>query len=138
MIRRATAEDMPAILAFGAEFLAIGPYAWVPLDMAAFEAFAGKLIEEGAIFLADDGMIGGCLYRFYFNPAVTMAAELFWYSPKNGRALREALEAWAREKGCEAITFSGLANEREATVRKLYGRAGYTATEVAFVKRFAP
>lgn len=137
MIRRATPDDMPAILAFGAEFLKIGPYAWVPLDIEAFEVFAGGLIESGVILLADDGMIGGCLYPFYFNPSVVMAAELFWYSPKNGRALREGLEAWAQEKGCVAITCSGLANEREATIRKLYGRAGYDVTEVAFVKRFA-
>lgn len=137
MIRAATLEDMPRVLELGAEFLAIGPYAWVPLDLAAFEAFAGQMIEHGAIFLADDGIIGGCLYPFYFNPSVVMAAELFWYSPTNGRALRTAFEDWAKEKGCVAITCSGLANEREATIRRLYGRAGYEATEVAFVKRIA-
>jgi hypothetical protein len=128
LIRKATAEDLPRILELGAEFLGLGPYAWVPLDIDAFEAFAATLIEKGAIFLAPDGMIGGCLSPFYFNPAVVMAAELFWYSPKHGRQLREALEAWAQEQGCAAITFSGL--------RKLYGRAGYAATEVAFFKRF--
>ena len=31
------------------------------------------MIEHGAIFLAEDGMIGGIIYQFYFNPAVTMA-----------------------------------------------------------------
>lgn len=138
MIRRATQDDLPRILELGAEFLGLGPYAWVPLDIDAFAGFATNLIEHGAIFLAEDGMIGGCLYPFYFNPAVVMAAELFWYSPKHGRALREALEGWAKEQGCVAITCSGLANEREATVRKLYARVGYQATEVAFVKRFAP
>lgn len=137
MIRAATLEDMPRILELGAEFLAIGPYAWVPLDLAAFETAAGRMIEHGAIFLAEDGMIGGVIYQFYFNPSVTMAAELFWYSPKNGRALREAFEGWAQERGCSAVTCSGLANERESTVRKLFGRVGYDATEVAFVKRFA-
>lgn len=137
-IRRATVEDMPRILELGAEFLAVGPYAWVPLDLDAFAGFAAAMIERGVIILADDGMIGGCLSPFYFNPSVVMAAELFWYSPKHGRELRAALEEWAKEQGCVALTCSGLANEREATIRRLYERAGYTATEVAFVKRFAP
>jgi hypothetical protein len=137
MIRRATQDDMPRILELGAEFLSFGPYAWVPLDRNAFAASAAKMIEVGAIFLADDGMIGGVLYPFYFNPAVVMAAELFWYSPKHGRELREAFEGWAQERGCVAVTCSGLVNDRETTIRKLFGRAGYQATEVAFVKRFA-
>jgi hypothetical protein len=137
MIRQATHEDMSRIVELGGQFLGLGPYAWVPLDVAAFEAFAAQLIRDGVIFLADDGLIGGCLYPFYFNPSVVMTAELFWYSPKNGRLLREALEGWARERGCAAITFSGLANEREATIRKLFQRADYQPTEVAFVKRFA-
>jgi hypothetical protein len=137
MIRRATLDDMPDIVRFGAEFLSVGPYAWVPIDDVAFPAAAARMIEHGAIFLAEDGMIGGVIYQFWFNPAVTMAAELFWYSPKKGRALRDAFEDWGRSMGCAAITCSGLANEREPTVRKLFGRAGYDVTEVAFVKRFA-
>lgn len=137
MIRPATLEDMPRVVELGAEFLAVGPYAWVPLDRDAFAAAAAKMIEVGIILLADDGLLGAVLYPFYFNPAVKLAAELFWYSPKNGRALREAFEAWAIAQGCAGVTCSGLANAREATVRKLFGRAGYQATEVAFVKRFS-
>lgn len=137
MIKRATLEDLPRIVELGGEFLAFGPYAWVPLDREAFADAATKMIEVGAIFLAEDGLIGGVLYPFYFNPAVKLAAELFWYSPKNGRQLREAFEAWAQAEGCAGVTCSGLANEREATVRKLFGRSGYQATEIGFVKRFA-
>lgn len=137
MIRKASHDDMAEVLRLSAEFLAIGPYAWVPLDLPAFEAFAGQLIERGAIFLSDDGIIGGCLSPFYFNPSVAMVCELFWFARKEGRELREALEDWGREQGCAAVTCSGLANDREATVRRLYERAGYTATEVAFFKRFA-
>ena len=138
MIRKATAEDLPRILELGAEFLAIGPYAWVPLDTAAFSKFALALIEVGVIFLSDDGMIGGCLSPFYFNPSVVMAAELFWFARAGGQDLREALEAWAQERGCVAQTCSGLADEREPAIRRLYARAGYDVTEIAFVKRFQP
>lgn len=137
MIRRATLDDMPRILDLGAEFLSFGPYAWVPLDRDAFAESAAKMIEVGVIFLAEDGMLGGVFYPFYFNPSIKLAAELFWYSPKNGRELREAFEDWAKSEGCAGVTCSGLANDRETTIRKLFGRAGYEATEVAFVKRFA-
>lgn len=137
MIRRATHDDLPRVIELCAEFLAVGPYGWVTIDHQVLPVALGRMMDHGAIFLADDGLIGGVLYEFWFNPAVKMAAELFWYSPKNGRALREAFEAWARESGCVAVTCSGLANDREATVRKLFGRAGYETTEVAFVKRFA-
>lgn len=138
MIRKASADDLPRILELGAEFLALGPYAWVPLDREAFSTFVLSLLEVGVIFLSDDGLIAGCLSPFYFNPSVVMAAELFWFARTDGRALRQALEDWAKERGCVALTCSGLANDREATIRKLYARAGYDATEVAFVKRFQP
>lgn len=138
MIRTATPDDLPEILDLGAQFLAVGPYAWVPLDRDAFAEFVLKLLDQGVIFLSDDGMIAGCLSPFYFNPSVVMAAELFWFARSEGRALRQALEDWAKEQGCVALTCSGLANEREPTIRRLYGRAGYDVTEVAFVKRFQP
>jgi len=135
VIRKATHDDMAEILRLGAEFLAECPYSWVPLDAEAFAAFAGGMIEKGVIFLSDDGMIGGVISPFYFNPAVTMAAELFWFARSEGRQLREALEAWGRENGASALTCSGLTGEREPAIRKIYARAGYLPAEVAFVKR---
>lgn len=135
MIRQATIEDVPRIVALGAEFLAECPYSWVPLDAEAFGAFAAGMIEHGVIFLSDDGMIGGVISPFYFNPAVTMAAELFWWARSGGQELRQALEAWGRERGAQALTCSGLTGEREAAIRRVYARAGYHPAEVAFVKR---
>lgn len=136
MIRRATHEDMPEILRLGAEFLAYSPYAWAELDAEAFSTFAGQMIENGAIFLSDDGMIGGILSPLYFNPSVVLAAELFWFARSEGPALRQALEAWAREQGAVGITCSGLVDRHEAAIRRVYSRAGYAPSEIAFMKRF--
>lgn len=135
MIRKATAQDIPLIVELGAEFLAVSPHAWIPLDRDAFTEFAGRLVEHGVVFLSEDGMIGGLLSPFFFNPAVTTAAELFWFARKEGRQLREAFEAWAKDQGAACMTCAGLVNEREATIRKVYERAGYVAKEVAFMKR---
>lgn len=138
MIRPATLDDMPTILALGAEFLAASPHCWIPLDAAAFEGFAKNLIEgAGAIFLSDDGFIGGVLAPCYFNPAYTFASELFWFARKEGQELRKAFEAWGRAAGVDAITCSGLADSHERAIRRIWSRAGYDATEVAFMKRIA-
>lgn len=138
MIRRATQDDLPRIVDLGAEFLAECPYSWVPLDALAFAEFASGMIEKGVIFLSDDGMIGGVIAPFYFNPAVTMAAELFWWARSGGQELRQALEVWGREQGCQALTCSGLTGDREPAIRRVYARAGYYPAEVAFVKRLNP
>ena len=135
MIRRATGDDIPQIVELGAEFLAVSPHAWIPLDRDAFTEFAGRLVDHGVVFLSDDGMIGGLVTPFFFNPAVTTAAELFWFARKEGRALREAFEGWAREQGAACLTCAGLVNDREPAIRRNYERAGYVAKEIAFMKR---
>lgn len=136
MIREATAGDIDRVVELGAAFHAYCPYRDIPLDRDAFAAFAGRMIEHGVILLSEDGMIGGVLSPIYFNPEVVMATELFWWAGKTGKQLREAFETWARENGAQGVQFTGLADEREATIRKVFDRAGYAAVEVGFIKRF--
>lgn len=137
MIRRATAEDLPRIIELGGQFLAASPYHDLGYDRPAFGEFATRMMDgAGAIFLSDDGFIGGLLNPAYFNPSVVMGVELFWFARTEGKALREALETWARDAGAHGMQSTGLANEREAAIRKVYERAGYRACEVGFIKRF--
>lgn len=136
MIRQATPDDLDRIKELGADFHAACPYRELPLDIEAFGDFALKLIEGGVIFLSDDGMIGGLMSPLYFNPAVVMGCELFWWAGKTGKPLREAFEAWAKDGGATGVMFSGLSDEREPTIRKVFARAGYTPGELAFFKRF--
>lgn len=137
MIRKATRDDIPEILRLGAEFLAYSPHNVHPLDPDAFADFAGKLIDgAGAIFLSEDGFIGGLVTGAYFNPAVLFGAELFWWARKEGRQLREAFEAWAKENGAVELHFTGLLDERSDTITKVFRRAGYQPLELGFVKRF--
>ena len=136
MIRTATRADMPEILRLGRDFHAACPYRDFPLDLDAFAEFAGRLIDHGVIFLSEDGMIGGLMSAMYFNPEVRTGAELFWWAPKGGQALRKAFELWAKDQGAVAVQFSGLADDRAETVTKLFRRAGYQPAEMAFFKRF--
>jgi hypothetical protein len=137
VIRAATADDLPRILDLGGDFLAYSPYSDLGYDRPAFANFATRLMEgPGVILLSDDGFLGGLLNPLYFNPSILMGVELFWWAGKSGRQLREAFEAWAKAAGALGVQFTGLANEREATIRKVYERAGYAACEVGFMKRF--
>lgn len=136
MIRPATLEDLPEVLRLAAEFHAFSPYRDYPFDADAFAGFAGRLIEGGVIFLSEDGMIGGLLNPLYFNPAVVMAAELFWFARKEGRQLREAFEGWARERGAVGVQASSLCDGQADKIRRNYERAGYAPMETAYLKRF--
>lgn len=138
MIREATRDDLPRIVEMGAQFHAHSPYAALGFDPEGFANFCAKLIEAeaGVILLSEDGMLGGLMNPAFFNPSALMGGELMWWAGSTGKQLREAFETWAAERGALGVQFSGLANEREATIRKVFARAGYVATEVAFLKRF--
>lgn len=137
MIRRAALTDIPEILPLAAEFLAYSPNRWIPLDEEAFSATLTQLIEgSGAVFLSDDGFIGGMMVPCYFNPAYVFAAELFWFARQEGQALRAAFQTWGQEHGAAASTASGLVDKHEQAIRRVYAHAGYEAVEIGFMKRY--
>ena len=97
--------------------------------------FVGHMLQNGVVFLSEDGMCGGILNPMYFNPAHMVAVELFWWAPSNGGPLRQAFEDWAKDRGASAIQFSGLANDRLEAVTRIYRRGGYQPVEMSFLKR---
>jgi hypothetical protein len=135
MIRRATLDDIGEAVAVALEFHAQSVHVGIPADPEALAVFMAKLIEHGAVFLSAHGIVGGMLSPVYFNPAYVIAAELFWWAPQDGRALREAFEAWAKDSGAHEIQFTGQHNERVGTITRLFERAGYRAAEVVYLKR---
>jgi len=135
LIRRATLDDLQTAVTFAKSFHAESVHNDIPVDDEALALFMGNLIEVGAVFLSDHGIIGGVMSPVYFNPAYVFAAELFWWAPQDGRALREAFEAWGVEQGAVKIQFSGQVNDRQSTVEKLFRRAGYIPVETGYLKR---
>lgn len=135
MIRRAKLDDLNIAVRFAKEFHAESVHSWIPVDGEALTSWMAGLIEGGAVFLSDHGIIGGVIMPLYFNPAFKIAAELFWWAPQEGRALREAYEDWARSEGASISQFSGQRNNRSETVEKLFRRAGYEPVETGFMKR---
>lgn len=137
MIWRATANDLDHVVRLGTDFHAYSPWKNDPLDPEAFRTFLGALIENGAVFLCGDSMILGALVPMWFNPALVIAFEVGWWAPDgNGRKVREAFEAWAKENGAQGVQCAALADDNLERVGRIYGRAGYQKNEVAFLKRF--
>lgn len=137
MIRRATLDDLPAIVEMGGKFHAYSPWADVDYDPErAGEFIARVVLPQGAVFLSEDGMIGALLSPLYFNPAKVTAVELFWWAPTGDRGLRAALENWACAAGAFGVQFSALADSHSKAVGRLYRRAGFAPAETAYIKRF--
>ena len=133
MIRQATHDDTPAIIAMGRKF-----HAQSGQPMAFDDAAAGALVsglidsDRGAIFISDGGMIGGALSPAYCDPAWIMAVELFWWAERDGLALLKAFEEWAADMGAKEVRMTTLAAlPRAASIMK---RRGYAASEISHSK----
>jgi hypothetical protein len=137
-VRVATADDIPHIVTLGRRFHAYSHWAHLPYDEAAVAELFGRMIEaeDGVIFLSEDGVCGGLINTLYFSPQTRLAVELFWFAPSGGTDLRQAFEAWARDRGAEAVQFSALGDGRRAATERLYRMAGYQVIETAYLKAF--
>lgn len=129
----ATHDDVPLIVEMGEQFHAYSPWREVPYDREAVAAMARGIIDQGVIFLSEDGMCGGVVQPLYFSPGVRIGIEFFWWK---GHGLRQQFEDWCHEQGAYGVQFSALADDRIRAVSRLYRAAGFEEAETAFVKRF--
>ena len=137
MIRLATHQDVPAIVALGAAFFSESP-AYAPLLYAPekIEALAIALIESptGFMRVIDNGtvvgMMAGMVNEHWAGHALVASEIVLFVGPDArgqvhaGQLVREFLE-WGRSKGCYKVmagTSSGVLPELCA---KLYERCGF-------------
>ncbi len=128
----------PPVVAFGRKFHAMSPWKDTAFDDDAVLNYVSQLgaSDDGYFEITEGGMIGGIVMPLWFAPSTILGVELFWWSeePGEGNRLRANFENWAIARGAQHVSFSGLVNEREAAVRRLMERQGYTAVEIAFRK----
>jgi len=149
IVRRAQLQDYDAMLSMARDFVAAHPHG-MEIDEASFEGMFERALPGHplAFWVALDGdvaagMLGGIHYPMYFNPADTIAQELFWWvdSPYRGtdagRKLLDAFETWAMMHGAKRSMTSAMENDRIAAVNRLYQRAGYMPTERIYYKELA-
>lgn len=144
MIRDATHDDIPALLAMGERFARVAGLDQIaeydPESMAKTFRF---LIDnpDGILVIGDGGAAGGLVHAAYWNVTHRTGQEMFWWvDPERrgalGRALFEALEAAARDRGAGSWTMIALDASQPERVAAIYERRGYRPLERSFVRTF--
>lgn len=145
IVRAATDNDMPAILAMSARFYATTSYAgFADFDPAAAETLARMMTEQGVMLMAEAdgravGMVGLIVAPFMFNGAHRTAHEVVWWVDDDQRgsgagvALLRAIEPACVARGCIAIQMIHLANSPPQAAM-LYERLGYVHSESSYTK----
>ena len=134
-VRVAQFEDIDRVCELAEKFHQYSSHRDMPFEPEGFRASAMAMIMDGAVFLSAEGFAGVTAIRLYFCPSHLCAVELFWYCPREGRALREAMEAWGRLRGCAWIQFSSLADEHEKALERIYRKSGARRVETNWLKR---
>lgn len=144
MIRPATSDDLPAIVAMGRRFLAETAYQGRIADNPAqMEALAASLIarEDATLLVSEgggelDGMIGIVGYPHPISGELTVGELFWWTTPEHrgaGVRLLRAAEAWAVAQGAKHMQMVAP-NER---VGKFYERVGYAPVETVFQRELS-
>lgn len=123
---------MPRVVKMGRKFAAASGLP-VPFNDCDFERTALALLEAGAIFVSDAGMIGGIIAPAYINSEWLIAVELFWWAEDGqGRSLLSEFENWARANGASEIRMTTLCDIEGP--ERILARRGYAPCEVSFGK----
>lgn len=108
MILKATINDLPRVVDLGNRFHSVERWSGI-LDYRAedFARSCERLIEHGAIFLSEDGLIGLCVSPSIYNHSQRVCSELFFWAPDGrGEALYRAAVSWAADNA-DIIVMSG-------------------------------
>ena len=146
VIRRATPEDIEALLPMCSKFISYTEYRDVigTVDEEIGAALR-QLLEMGAIFVAEiegivKGFIACMICPAWFSPSVRVALEMAWWMEEDARkgtaAIRlvQAYEKWAKESGASFICMSDLVVADGAPLENMLGRMGYRMTERTHMK----
>ena len=134
MIREATKEDIPQILVWGQHFADAAGIDWFSPET--FDKIAQGMIatDDHCLLVSDTGMIGGCHAAHFLNIEKTYVQELFWWAERDGKAVMEGLEMWARSKGADMVMMSSLEALRPAALDRVLKARGYTPSDHYYLK----
>ena len=148
VVRRATADDVPALVRMGRAFIASSEHGrTLSVDDAALADRVSALVasDDVAWFVADrDGdvcaMLVCAVMGLWFAPSTMMATELAWWVEPRARGttvavrLVKAYEEWARAAGVSVCTMSSLDGCNGAQVATMLARMGYARSETTHIK----
>ena len=138
MIRPATQDDIPRLMAIAVEFWALSPLSeFVEMDEIAVCGTIERAIDGGSCFVGDKGVIMGFMAPMWAAPQHQIAVELAWYGAGEGEALLEAFETWAKNSGAVGVQMSTVGAAHDDKIEAKLTTAGYRVAERGFFKRVA-
>lgn len=146
-IRRATTDDVDALMRMGHNFIAYGKHDSMSIDgwELASQIMAVLQSPNMVVFVGEmngrvEGMIVGAITSLWFAPSRRMAVELAWWveeparmSPMAIRLVR-AYEQWATDSGAQFIAMSSLESKSGPDVASMLARLGYAKAETTHIK----
>lgn len=147
VIRRATADDIDALMPMAERFYAVCPWRHVAAyDPGTSRAGMMALLENenAGLFVIDafdalKGAVGFVLTPVWLAENFTIAQEVFWWvEPDVSReaiALLKAGEGWAQSSGAKASVMIRLDGMRDEALHRLYLRFGYNPVEHHYVRK---
>lgn len=133
MIRRATRDDIPAMLSSLRKHHAAHAFAW-PFDRVRLSVVCAHAIEaDDWLALVGDGAL--LLARWFdceFGSGRHAIERALWSERGQGPVMISEFERWARDAGCVDASLSCM--RRPDAFARLYGRLGYRIAETTFVK----
>lgn len=135
MIRRALSADLAELAALGAEFHAEDRWSGVlRFDPESFALTCQALLERGAIFLSDHGLIGLSVSPSIYDHNLKVCSELFFWAPDGrGDALEAAARHWASRHA--DVILMGAHEPHDARVDRWYRRKGYAPIGRQYARR---
>lgn len=142
MIRRATHDDVPRIVAMGERFISDVYPAAITFNGDTLAALTTNLIDgAGVVFVAESAtgdVIGMIALIVLMQPmsGETVATELVWWihpDVRGGRAALELLakaEEWAKSNGAKRLQMIAPSDK----VCRFYERLGFQRVEVAYMR----
>lgn len=152
VIRRATPDDLDALMPMAERFYSSCPWASV-------YAYSGEKMRAGLAALIENenagmfvveqengALVGAC--GFYMTPVwladdFLVAQEVFWWIDPEwrkggaGLLLWQTAEEWAEEAGAKAIAMIRLEGMADEALHRIYERRGYTPMEHHYVRKLA-
>lgn len=134
-MRLATESDIPALVELGQRFHAASPYRAMQYEPERVAQTLKAVIGTGTVFVSGEPVhsMGAAIKGPMWFSSGEAAQELFLWG-KDGKMIRQALEKWATDQGCESFSMVCLEDDKAVQMTRLYRMAGYVPVERHFLK----
>lgn len=144
-VRRATPDDMPALLRMGRSFHETTPYADVAYDPDSIRFICTQLMESGVLLVAEIkgaavGVVGAVMAPLFMNRDALICSEVFWWVDPEargsgaGKEMAKQLETICREAGVYRLAMVAIHAPGIEQVESMYQRLGFEPTENTWTK----